>query len=810
MKQKYGYPVFLFKFNLAELLTNEGFSTLVDLVVKAGLADTVSNGGPFTVFAPTNEAFAALDPALVDSLVNNPEQLKSVILDHVVSGEVYSTDLSNNMMANAVSGGELRIKTVPSVKVNGANVVRADVKASNGVVHVIDKVILSENLAELLTNEGFSTLVDLVVKAGLAETVSNGGPFTVFAPTNEAFAALDPALVDSLVNNPELLKSVILDHVVSGEVYSTDLSNNMVANGVNGGQLRIKTVPSVKVNGANVVRADVKASNGVVHVIDKVILSENLAELLTNEGFSTLVDLVVKAGLAETVSTGGPFTVFAPTNEAFAALDPALVDSLVNNPEQLKSVILDHVVSGEVYSTDLSNNMVANGVNGGQLRIKTVPGVKVNGANVVRADVKASNGVVHVIDKVILSENLAELLTNEGFSTLVDLVVKAGLAETVSTGGPFTVFAPTNEAFAALDPALVNSLVNDPEQLKSVILLHVVPGEVYSTDLSNNMVVDAANGGKLTINTVPSVKINDANVVRADIKASNGVVHVIDQVILPGSEAPGNLAELLTAEGFSTLVDLVVKAGLAETLSNGGPFTVFAPTNEAFAALDPDLVQSLVNNPEQLKSVILYHVVSGEVYSSALSNNLLADSVAGSKLRVNIYQKQNMQIVAVNGAKVLRADVKASNGVVHVIDKVILAPGGDIVGVLSGDARFSTLVSAVAQAGLVDTLKSAGPFTVFAPTNDAFNKVPSATLNKILNNPETLQATLLRHVISGEVVYQSGACFTDYTTASNKLLRTGTYKGGRMVVGTNYGRANVIDFDMSATNGVIHAIDMVI
>merc|ERR1712106_548271 len=244
------------------------------------------------------------------------------------------------------------------------------------------------------------------------------------------------------------------------------------------------------------------------------------------------------------------------------------------------------------------------------------------------------------------------------------------------------------------------------------------------------MMANAASGGQLRINTVPSVKVNGANVVRADLKASNGGVHVIDQVILPGSDnpaGPGNLAELLTAQGFTTLVDLVVKAGLADTVSNSGPFTIFAPTNEAFAALDPALVQTLVNNPNQLKSVLLYHVVSGEVYSSGLSNNLQATSVEGSKLRVNLYKNHHSGVATVNGARIVKADVKASNGVVHVIDKVILAPGGDIVDILAGDARFSTLVSAVTKAGLVDTLKSAGPFTVFAPTNDAFNKVPSHT-----------------------------------------------------------------------------------
>jgi len=418
--------------------------------------------------------------------------------------------------------------------------------------------------------------------------------------------------------------------------------------------------------------------------------------------------------------------------------------------------------------------------------------------------------------------NLAQVLTDRGFSTLVDLVVKAGLADTVSNQGPFTVFAPTNEAFAALDPALVNSLVANPEELKKVLLYHVVPGNVRSTDLSDNLSVDSAQGAALRINLLQhtrgtAVRINnDVTVIQADIAASNGVIHVIDKVLIPPQprtqpqpqpqpQPIGNLAEVATAAGFSTLVDLIVRAGLADTVSNGGPFTVFAPTNEAFAALDPALVDSLVANPEALKNVLLYHVVPGTVKSTALSDDLAVASAAGASLRINLPKNA----VTVNGVNVIQADVEASNGVIHVVDQVLIPPSGNIVETLSADGRFSTLVAAATAAGLGNTLATGGPFTVFAPTDEAFAKLPAGTVNSLLQNPDALKAILLRHVVPA-VAYSSTISSNTFRTAGSDRVNAFRDQLNRVMVQSPKGRGRVVSADITATNGVIHAIDTVI
>merc|ERR1712083_538980 len=218
----------------------------------------------------------------------------------------------------------------------------------------------------------------------------------------------------------------------------------------------------------------------------------------------------------------------------------------------------------------------------------------------------------------------------------------------------------------------------------------------------------------------------------------------------------GNIAEELTAAGATTLVDFVVKAGLAETLSGPGPFTVFAPDNAAFAKLPADLVATLSGDTELLKKVLLFHVLSGNVMSKDVTNDLSVASVEGTELRANVYLQSKFYdgFVTINGKRVYKTDIVADNGVIHMVSDVIYPfPTGNIAEVVTGDERFSTLLAAVVAAELTDTLASGGPFTLFAPTNDAFAKIPTEALDALLADKDALSKVLLRHVVPGTLFY---------------------------------------------------------
>ncbi len=451
--------------------------------------------------------------------------------------------------------------------------------------------------------------------------------------------------------------------------------------------------------------------------------------------FPTLVAAVQAAGLVDVLSGEGPFTVFAPTEDAFAAALGALgmsAEDLLGDTELLTAVLTYHVLPvaapAEVVVT-LDGQSVAT-VGGAEVVI-TVDGgaVMVNDATVVAADIGASNGIIHVIDTVLLppppeaaesamepadedmagveaADDMAEVeapgtvvevaVASGSFPTLVAAVQAAGLVDVLSGEGPFTVFAPTEDAFAAALGALgmsAEDLLGDTELLTAVLTYHVLPvaapAEVVVT--LDGQSVATVGGAEVAI-TVDggTVMVNDATVVAADIGASNGIIHVIDTVLLPPapeaeaaddvgeSEAVGTVVEVAVASGsFPTLVAAVQAAGLVDVLSGEGPFTVFAPTEDAFAAALGALgmsAEDLLGDTELLTAVLTYHVlpVAAPAEVVVTLDGQSVATVGGAEVIITV----DGGTVMVNDATVVAADIGASNGIIHVIDTVLLPPAG--------------------------------------------------------------------------------------------------------------------------------------
>lgn len=268
---------------------------------------------------------------------------------------------------------------------------------------------------------------------------------------------------------------------------------------------------------------------------------------VANEDFSILVSALQKAGLVEALQGEGPFTVFAPTNAAFQKLLTDLditAQELLDHP-QLAEVLKYHVVSGSVLSTALTNGMTPATLNGETIKVDLASGVKINESTVTTADVLASNGVIHIIDTVLvptsfrlepLPKTVVDIaLSSDDFSILVSALQKADLVGALQAEGPFTVFAPTNAAFEKLLKELditASDLLNQPD-LAKVLLHHVVPAKVMSTDLTNGLEAETLNKEKIKFDLSSGVKVSGSTVTTADIEADNGVVHVIDTVLIP-------------------------------------------------------------------------------------------------------------------------------------------------------------------------------------------------------------------------------------------------------------------------------------
>jgi uncharacterized surface protein with fasciclin (FAS1) repeats len=259
------------------------------------------------------------------------------------------------------------------------------------------------------------------------------------------------------------------------------------------------------------------------------------------------------------------------------------------------------------------------------------------------------------------------------FTTLASLLQQTGLAETLSGAGPFTVFAPTDAAFAKVPPETLRALAADPAKLRQVLLYHVVSGAVPAAEVVKLTGAKTLSGASVSIKVVDgAVKVDGATVTTADVMASNGIVHVIDTVLIPKAApaaTPKNIVQTAAAAGqFKTLTALLKKAGLAGTLQGRGPFTVFAPTDAAFAKVPKATLAALGKNRAKLRAVLLYHVVKGKVTSKQVVKLRSAKTLNGQSVQIRVRGGK----VAVGGATVTAADVAASNGVVHVINKVLI------------------------------------------------------------------------------------------------------------------------------------------
>ena len=697
--------------------------TLVAAVVQADLLATLQGTGPFTVFAPTDQAFS--DAGIDLGALDTPEgkaALSDILLYHVVSAEVASSTVTDCMSADAANGQPLSFTVdANGVMVNDATVVAADVITTNGLIHVIDTVLSPSDTPRDIPRTAQCTgvhnsLVAGVVQAELLETLQGAGPFTLFAPTDQAFTDAGIDLAD--FGTPEgkaALSDILLYHVVAGEVPSSAVTDCMTAEAVNGNPLSFTVGTSVMVNGATVTTADVATSNGVIHIIDKVLTPSETPKDIPRTAQCTgihdsLVSAVVQAELLETLQGSGPFTLFAPTDQAFADAGIDLAD--FGTPEgkaALTDILLYNVIAGEVPSSAVTECLTATTVNGNPIAFTVGDGVMVNDATVTLADVNTSNGVIHVIDKVLTPSETPNDIPRTAQCTgvhnsLVSSVIQAELLETLQGDGPFTVFAPTDQAF--LDAGIVLADLDTPEgkvALADILLYHVVAGEVPASAVTDCMSAETVNGNPLSFTVGDSVMVNGATVTATDVATSNGLIHVIDQVLTPTS-TPNDIPRTAQCTGIhDSLVAAVIQAELLATLQGDGPFTLFAPTDQAFADAGIDL--TALDTPEgktALTDILLYHVVGSAVPASAVTDCMSATAVNGQPLSFTVGEG-----VMVNDANVTLADVNTSNGVIHVIDKVLSpsATPNNIPRTAQCTGIHDSLVSAVIQAELLATLQ---------------------------------------------------------------------------------------------------------
>jgi uncharacterized surface protein with fasciclin (FAS1) repeats len=601
---------------------------LVDALTQANLVATLQGDGPFTVFAPTDQAFT--DAGIDLSTFDTDEEiavLTDILLYHVyTAGAVYAADVTDGLTVAMANGDDASFTvTDGTVMIGDATVTTADVMASNGVIHVIDKVLmppadLVDIAAVAMSTGAHDSLVAALVKADLVSTMQGVGPYTVFAPTDQAFtdAGID---LDTFTTDEEIaaLTDILLYHVYSGAVYAADVTDGLAVEMVNGDYAQFTvTEGTVMIEDATVTAADVMASNGVIHVIDKVLMPP---APYTGIGicYNTVTHMIAAGASMEECGAYMYVENYSMGGEEFTGCYNTV----------------SHVLSDDTQATCESY-------------MWTPP---------VDIAVTAMSTGIH--------------------NSLVNALSASGLVATLQGDGPFTVFAPTDQAFA--DAGIDMEFIANAEiaVLTDILLYHVYSGAVNAAGVTDGLTVAMVNGDDASFTvTDGTVMIGDATVVLADVPASNGVIHVIDMVLMPPADLVDIAAVAMSTGVHESLVAALVKADLVSTLQGDGPFTVFAPTDQAFTDAGINL-DAFTTDAEiaALTDILLYHVYSGAVNAADVTDGLTVAMVNGDDASFTVTDGT----VMVGDATVTAADVMASNGVIHVIDKVLMPPADEPV-----------------------------------------------------------------------------------------------------------------------------------
>lgn len=502
--------------NLAAAVQGQNLPTLFAALEAADLTATLQGAGDFTLLAPSEAAFAALPDGTLDFLLDpaNKQDLVDILTYHVIPDRADSSVVATLDTAPTLFGDNLLLidQVGQELFANDARVINADISATNGFLHVIDRVLLPPtDIVSTLQANGFDTLVAAVTAANLVPTLSGPGPFTVLAPTDEAFALLPAGTLDSLLLPENLadLTDILTYHVLSPDFKASEAVGAETADGLNGVTLLFaaEADPSsgtpARVNGITISSINVPCTNGIIHVIDAVLLpASDIPTLASDAGLSTLVAALVAAELDDDLAAEGPFTVFAPTDAAFDALpDGVLADLLLpENQAQLIDILLYHVVADELTAAEVLSNTALTTLQGQDVAVDaSLPAV--GGAGLDQVNVLARNGIVHVIDAVLLppatlmsvkkpatQASLTDRQAGMTFGSDVADFLEFGFEELPSWYG---VTGSRSAGWSVLDGSAANPILADVRGSDKIAMFIESPGTRVSTDGSRISALDA-------------------------------------------------------------------------------------------------------------------------------------------------------------------------------------------------------------------------------------------------------------------------------------------------------------------------------
>ncbi|XP_049432484.1 periostin, osteoblast specific factor b isoform X2 [Epinephelus fuscoguttatus] len=521
------------------------------------LKPEIEGSGSYTFFAPSNEAWELLDETVRSALVSNVNiELYNALHYHMANKRLLTKDLKNGMTVTSMYNDlGLLINHYPNgvVTVNCARIIYGNQVATNGVVHVIDRVIsaVGNTIRDVIEiDDDLTTLSDVAQNSGLLEKLGQPGHYTLFAPTNEAFESLGSDVLERLQGDKEVLKALLNFHlldsvqcseaIMTGTSYET-LEGNNIEIGCDG--------ESLTVNGVKMVRKkDIVTINGVIHLIDKVLMPDSAKQVmeLVGSSQSTFGDLVSELGLSADMRADADYTLLAPLNIAFN-------DEVMSMDQSLLRIILEnHILKRKIVLGQLFNGQQLETIGGKILRVFIYrTAVCIENSCLIRGSKEGSNGALHLMRTLLkpAEKNMFEILVeNGGFKIFLSLMEAAGLTDLLKQEGDFTLFAPSDKAFAGLSENDFNLLKGDINALRTILLYHINKGVFIGGGLESGVtnLLKSLQGSNLKVMSANNtVQVNSVRVPESDIMATNGVIHFVNQVLYPG-DIPVGSQDLLT------------------------------------------------------------------------------------------------------------------------------------------------------------------------------------------------------------------------------------------------------------------------
>ncbi|XP_073987184.1 transforming growth factor-beta-induced protein ig-h3-like [Rhodnius prolixus] len=538
-----------------------------------------------------------------------------------------------------------------------------------------------------------------------------------------------------------------------------------------------------------------------------------IEELAKDLGAEKFLDMVKQEEMIDAIK--GAKTVFLPKDQAmeeFLNKEAVATNEIERSALDKKAIILNHIVPEIKETSDMQNNMVLKAEDGFGLRLSAYPGgmVAVNCVPINETDKETENGVVHTVEGVLtpVKHDLAEILSQEKFSKFRELLQEHNLWDTLTGDSAFTVFAVNNEGVDKLDPS--SSMC-----LATILRHHIVPVTVCSK-------VAPESGKKISMADLGSSWLHMANkddqlvlddkavVITRDIVAKNGVVHEVDQFVVPTSGQPAS--ELMRRTKHTRFLDLLEKAGLKSEVDKRKDITIFIPVEDSL-----DELESM--EPEKLKETLLNHIIPHKLISYDLRNNSPFETALNdAKLSVSNNRNFLSSLIGsqaqltVQCIPLTRVDGRVCNGYAHEIERPIQMATDSILDLVQNDESLAIFREILQGTKLEEQLKAEPPkhITLLAPTDVAFKDISEEKLEKLKTDKEFADSVLRDHVINDTlccsgVGASSWPFFSTVTTSSGRELETDRSRGRTM-----FGRFTVTSCDKIAKDGVIHKIDGVL